>query len=215
MSDSALRQHIIDELAFEPSIDAAHIGVAVERGVVTLTGHVGAYAEKIATERVVQRIKGVRAIAQEIEVRFPEAKKTNDDEIAERALRIIAWDTTIPDETVTVKVQNGWITLGGEVAWHFQRIAAGEAVRKLSGVVGVSNLIAVRPGVDGVDVKLRIEDALKRNAEIEAASVRVSVSGATVTLEGTVGSWHEREVAEQAAWAIPGVGLVDDRLVVD
>ena len=215
MSDIGLRQYVLDELAFEPSVNAAHIGVAVESGVVTLSGHVGSYAEKIATERVVQRLKGVRAIAQEIEVRYPESKKTADDEIAKRALHIISWDTTVPDDRVKIKVQNGWITLSGEVEWHYQRTAAEEAVRKLSGVVGVSNLVGVRPRVDGSDVKIRIEEALRRNAEIEAEGVRVAVSGATVTLEGTVASWRERSVAEQAAWAIPGVGVVEDRLVVD
>jgi len=215
MSDIGLRQYVLDELAFEPSVNAAHIGVAVESGVVTLSGHVGSYAEKIATERVVQRLKGVRAIAQEIEVRYPESKKTADDEIAKRALHIISWDTTVPDDRVKIKVQNGWITLSGEVEWNYQRTAAEEAVRKLSGVVGVSNLVGVRPRVDGSDVKIRIEEALRRNAEIEAEGVRVAVSGATVTLEGTVASWRERSVAEQAAWAIPGVGVVEDRLVVD
>ena len=215
MSDISLRQYILDELEFEPSVNAAHIGVATENGVVTLTGHVGSYAEKIAAERVVQRIKGVRAIAQEIDVRYPDAKKTADDEIAKRALSIISWDTTIPTDDVKVKVQNGWITLSGEVEWNYQRTAAEEAVRKLSGVVGVSNLVGVRPRVDGSDVKIRIEEALRRNAEIEAEGVRVAVSGATVTLEGTVASWRERSVAEQAAWAIPGVGVVEDRLVVD
>jgi len=215
MSDIGLRQYVLDELAFEPSVNAAHIGVAVESGVVTLSGHVGSYAEKIATERVVQRLKGVRAIAQEIEVRYPESKKTADDEIAKRALHIISWDTTVPDDRVKIKVQNGWITLSGEVEWNYQRTAAEEAVRKLSGVVGVSNLVGVRPRVDGSDVKIRIEEALRRDAEIEAEGVRVAVSGATVTLEGTVASWRERSVAEQAAWAIPGVGVVEDRLVVD
>lgn len=215
MSDISLRQYVLDELEFEPSVNAAHIGVAAEKGVVTLSGHVGSYAEKIAAERVVQRIKGVRAIAQEIEVRYPEAKKTADDEIAKRALNIIAWDTTIPEEKLMVKVQNGWITLSGEAEWNYQRTAAEEAVRKLSGVLGVSNLIAVLPRVDAIDIKLRIEDALKRSAEIEAAGVRVNVSGGKVTLEGNVQSWHERSVAEQAAWAIPGVGVVEDRLVVN
>ncbi|MGD0720496.1 MAG: BON domain-containing protein [Roseiarcus sp.] len=215
MSDIGLRQYIMDELEFEPSVNAAHIGVAVEHGVATLSGHVASYAEKIATERVVQRVKGVRAIAQEIEVRYPEAKKTADDEIAKRALQIIGWDTTVPDDGVKIKVQNGWITLSGDVEWHYQRAAAEEAVRKLSGVLGVSNLLAVRPRVNAHDVKSRIEDALRRNAEIEATGVRVNVSGSTVTLEGSVASWHERAVAEQAAWAIPGVGIVEDRLIVD
>lgn len=214
MSDISLRQSIVDELEFEPSVDAAHIGVAVDSGVATLSGHVGSYAEKVMAERVVQRVKGVRGIAQEIEVRYPGAKKTADDEIAKRALNIIGWSVTIPDDKVKIKVQNGWVTLSGEVDWNYQKVDAENAVRKLSGVVSVSNLITVRPRVSTADVKFRIEDALKRSAEIEATGVHVNVSGSKVTLEGKVHSWHERGVAERAAWAIPGVGSVEDRLVV-
>jgi len=214
MSDKALRQDILDGLEFEPSIDAAHIGVAVADGVVTLTGYVGSYAEKTMAEHVVRRVKGVRAIAEEIEVRFPARKKTADDEIAKRALAIIAWDTTVPNEELQVKVQHGWITLSGEVEWHFQRTAAEYAVRKLSGVVGVTNLISVRPQIDAEDVKQRIENALKRSAEIEADTIRIAVTGSKVTLEGKVNAWHEREVAERAAWAAPGVSAVEDRLTV-
>ena len=136
MSDISLRQDILDELEFEPSVNAAHIGVAVEKGVATLTGHVSSYAEKVAAEHAAQRVKGVRGIAEEIEVRYPDAKKTADDEIAKRALSIIGWDTTIPDDRLMVKVQNGWITLSGEVAWNYQRSGAEDAVRKLSGVFG-------------------------------------------------------------------------------
>jgi len=214
MSDKALRQDILDGLEFEPSIDAAHIGVAVADGVVTLTGYVGSYAEKTMAEHVVRRVKGVRAIAEEIEVRFPARKRTADDEIAKRALAIIAWDTTVPNEELQVKVQHGWITLSGEVEWHFQRTAAEYAVRKLSGVVGVTNLISVRPQIDAEDVKQRIENALKRSAEIEADTIRIAVTGSKVTLEGKVNAWHEREVAERAAWAAPGVSAVEDRLTV-
>jgi osmotically-inducible protein OsmY len=195
-----------------PSVDAAHIGVAVENGVVTLTGHVVSYAEKVTAERVVQGVKGVRAIAQEIEVRYPDAKKTADDQIAKRALDIIRWDTTIPGDKVKIKVQNGWITLSGEVEWNYQKTAAEDAVRKLSGLLGVSNLLTVRSRPSALDVKLSIENAFKRNAEIETSDIRVEVLGAKVTLNGKVRSWRERSVAEQAAWAIPGVSAVEDHL---
>ncbi len=214
MSDRSLRQDILEELEFEPSIDAAHIGVAVADGVVTLTGYVGSYAEKTMAEYVVQRVRGVCAIAEEIEVRFPARKKTADDEIAKRAVAIIAWNTTIPDETIHVKVQHGWITLSGEVEWYFQRTGAENAVRQLSGVFGVTNLISVRPQLDVGDIKQRIENALKRSAELEANSIRVAVAGDKVTLEGKVNAWREREVAERAAWAAPGVSAVDDRLTI-
>ena len=214
MDDLSLRDHVLSELEFEPSVNASHIGVAVDDGVVTLAGHVGSYAEKLAAEKIVQRLKGVRAIAQEIEVRFSSDKKTGDDQIAQRALDIIAWDTTIPDDKVKVKVQKGWITLSGEVDWYFQRNAAEAAVRKLSGVTGITNAITIKPRVQAGDIKQRIEKALKRNAELEAENIRVVVSGGRVTLEGQVNAWHERAVAERAAWAAPGVVSVVDHLAL-
>jgi osmotically-inducible protein OsmY len=215
MDDLTLRQSILDELEFEPSIDAANIGVAVDDGIVTLTGHVGSYVEKLTAERVVQGVKGVRAVAQELEVRFPGDRKSADDEIAKRALDLIAWDTTVPKDQVRIKVQGGWITLSGEVEWYFQKQAAEHAVRKLSGVVGVLNELTIRPRVvDESDVKSRIEDALERNAEIEADGIHVGVAGSSVTLEGAVHSWHERAVAQRAAWSIPGVSFVDNRLAI-
>lgn len=214
MNDISLRQFILDELEFEPSLNAAHIGVAVEDGIATLTGHVRSYAEKVTVEHVVQRVKGVRGIAFEIEVRYPNDKKVSDEEIAKRALNSIAWNATVPGDKVKVEVRYGWITLFGEVDWNFQKVAAEETVRKLSGILGVYNEITVRPHADAANVKTRIEDALKRNAEIEASDIHVGVSGSKVVLEGRVQSWHERNVAEAAAWAVPGVIIVDDRLVI-
>lgn len=214
MSDIALRQFILNELEFEPGVDAAHIGVAVEDGVVTLTGYVHSYAERAIAEQAVARVKGVKALAQELQVRYPHNKKTDDDQIAKRALKIIAWDTTVPDDKVKIKVQNGWITLSGEVEWNYQRDAADVAVRKLSGVVGITNLITVRPHADVRDVKHRIEDALKRNAQLDAREIRVIVDGGKVTLEGSVPVWHERAIAEKAAWSAPGVSAVEDRILV-
>jgi osmotically-inducible protein OsmY len=214
MNDVTLRQHIIAALEFEPSLDAVHIGVAVEDGVVTLTGHVRSYAEKLTAELLTQRIRGVRAVAEEIKVRFPEDKKTADDEIARRALSIIAWDTTIPDDTIKLKVQKGWITLSGEVEWHFQRAAAESAIRRLTGVAGVINLLSIRPRLDLSNIRSCIEDALKRDAEIEADGINIKVSGSKVILEGRVHAWRERGVAERAAWATPGVTAVEDHLAV-
>jgi len=214
MNDLNLRQNVLDELEFEPRVHAANIGVAVEKGVVTLTGHVTSYAEKLAAETAALRVKGVRAVAQEIEVRYPSDKKSSDDEIATRALNIIAWDATVPDGEIQVKVQNGWITLSGDVDWNYQKAAAEHAVRKLSGVVGVSNFVAVKPRVAAYNVKERIENALKRNAEVEADQIQVHVSGSKVTLNGKVQTWYERSVAERAAWAEAGVTMVDDRLTI-
>lgn len=214
MNDKQIRLAIIEELDFEPSIDAANIGVAVDGGVATLSGHVKSYAEKIAAEKTVRRVKGVRAIAEELEVHYPFDKKTSDTEIAQRALNIIAWDVTLPD-AVKVKVEKGWIQLSGTVEWQYQRQAAEAAVRKLSGVVGVTNLIELKPRTSVYDVRKAIENALKRNAELEASSIRVMVGNDnTVTLEGKVHAWYERGIAERAAWSAPGVKAVDDRLLV-
>lgn len=214
MNDSVLRQDIIDELEFEPSIDAADIGVAVENGVATLTGHVPTYAQKATVEDVVRRVIGVKGIAQEIEVRPFGANQTADDEIAKRALNMINWDTAVPKNAVQVKVQKGWVTLTGKVEWHYQKIAAGDAVKGLAGVSGVSNNIDLKPRVSVSDVKKRIEDALKRNAEVEAKGIRIDVLDGMVTLEGRVKAWPEREAAERAAWSAPGVKAVVDRITV-
>ncbi|MBV6274449.1 BON domain-containing protein [Alcaligenaceae bacterium CGII-47] len=214
MKDTELRDMVERALEFEPSIDAADIGVAVENGVVTLTGHVASYPQKFTAERVVQGVKNVRGIAQEIEVRTGVGNQPADDEIATRALNSIAWDVTVPDNKIQVKVQKGWVTLSGRVDWNFQRAAAERAVQKLTGVIGVSNQISVAPAVKANDVKRRIDDALKRSAEVEASSISVSVNDTKVILEGKARSWAERRAIENAAWAAPGVARVEDRLVV-
>ncbi len=214
MNDSDLKQLVNDELEFEPAVNASDIGVAAKDGIITLTGFVSSYAEKMAAERAVRRVKGVHAIAQEIEIRYPTDKKINDDEIARRCINIITWDTTIPDNKVTVKVERGWVTLSGEVPWHFQRIAAESAVRKISGVTGITNLIAIKAHVQASDIKKKIEDALKRSAEVEANAIRVVVTDSSVRLEGKVHDWREREIVEKAAWSVPGVMTVDDRMTV-
>ena len=214
MNDRALRQNIVDELDFEPSIDAAQIGVAVERGVVTLTGHVATYAEKVTAEDVVWRVKGVRGIAQEIEVRPLGVNETADDEIARRTLDSLRWNTLIPHNAIQIKVQGGWVTLNGKVDWYYQRAAAEKAVSGLAGVKGFYNNIEVKPQVSATDVKQRIEAALKRTAEVEAKTIRVEVKDGKVTLGGRVNSWRERQAAERAAWSAPGVHAVEDRIAV-
>jgi len=215
MNDMTLRQNIIDELEFEPSLDAANIGVAVENGVVTLTGHVPTYSEKNTIADVVCRVKGVRGIAQEIEVRPLGSHLTADDEIAKRALNVISWNTAIPEEAIQVKVQDGWVVLTGKMEWNYQKTAAMEAVRGLAGVFDVANNIEVRPYVSTYDVKKRIVDALQRSAQVEASGIKVSVEdGGKVMLEGRVNGWSERSVAERAAWSAPGVKIVDNRISV-
>ncbi len=214
MNDSTLRQDIIDELDFEPSIDAADVGVAVEAGVVTLTGHVPTYAQKATVEDVVRHVKGVKGIAEEIEVRPFGTHRTADDEIAKRAVNTINWNTSVPSDSVQVKVQNGWLTLTGKVEWQYQKTAAADAVRGLAGLVSVSNQIEVKPHASAFDVKKRIEDALRRNAEVEAKAIKVNVVDGKVTLDGRVNLWSERSAAERAAWSAPGVSLVVDHITV-
>ncbi|MGZ5928717.1 MAG: BON domain-containing protein [Rhizomicrobium sp.] len=215
MSDKRLQQDVIDELDFEPSVNAAHIGVTASNGVVTLSGHVGSYAEKIAAERAAKRVKGVQAIAQEIEVRYPSDKKTADDEIASRIVSILQWSAVVPRDSVQVKVQDGWVTLTGQVNWQFERAAAEAEIRRLSGVAGVINSITIRPRVEATDVKHRIEEALKRNAEVEAGGVRVSVlGGGKIALDGKVHDWRERDAVKRAAWSAAGVMAVEDRLAI-
>ncbi|MGB8278122.1 MAG: BON domain-containing protein [Methylovirgula sp.] len=215
MDDKLLRKNILAELEWEPSLGAAGIGVAVEDGIVSLTGHVQTYAEKLKAEQVVKRVRGVRAIAEEIEVRPVHSHTHADDEIAKRALNMLNWDVMVPAESLQVKVQQGWLTLSGAVDWQYQRTAAEDDVRKLSGVLGVTNLITIKPRAQSDDIKERIEDALKRNALIEARNITIDVRNGNVTLEGKVHGWHEREVLETAVWAAPGVKSVDDRVIVE
>ena len=215
MSELQLRQDSLDELEFEPRVSAAHIGVAVENQVVTLTGHVSSYEEKLQAVQAVRRVKGVRAIAEEIEVRFLDGKKTSDDEIAKRAVDILGWDTLVPGGSIQITIRDGWVTLTGDVDWYYQKTAAGDSVRKLSGVRGVINNIAIKPRVHAHDVKRKIEDALKRNAEVEAKAIRITVQdGNKVLLEGKVRNWNERYAVESAAWSTSGVNAVEDRLAI-
>lgn len=214
MSDLNLRKTILEELEFQPDVDAAHIGVSVENGVVTLSGHVKNYAQKISAERAVKAIKGVRAVAEEIQVRLDKGAGTADDTIANRALNILSWSSDAPEGDIKIMVQNGWITLEGQVDWQYQKETAERAVRKLSGVVGVNNRLTIRPRVDVTDIQHRIEEALKRNAEVDAKGIRIKVEGGVVKLEGKVHFWRERQIAERAAWSVPGVSKVEDHLLI-
>jgi osmotically-inducible protein OsmY len=214
MTDSSLKQAVLDELEWEPSVNAAHIGVTAKGGVVTLTGNVGSYAEKRAAERATGRVYGVKGIAEELIVRYPLDNKVDDADIAQKALQVLSWDIEVPNDKVKVKVEKGWVTLSGNLDWYFQRTAAEADVRKLQGVIGVINDIVIKPPVQASDVQDKIKAALKRNAQIEADNITVTTDGGKVTLSGKVDTWHERNLAESTAWSAPGVTQVDDRLVV-
>jgi osmotically-inducible protein OsmY len=215
MSELQLRQLVVDELEFEPSVNAAHIGVAAEKGVVTLSGHVNSYVEKLAALTAVRRVRGVYAIADEIEIHYPSDRKTSDDQIARRAVDMLAWDTVVPVGATQVTVPDGWVTLTGSVNWQYQKKAAEDDVRKLSGVHGVINNITIKPHVKADDIKRKIEDALKRHAEVEAKEIRVTIrNDDQVLLEGKVANWDERYAVQNAAWSAPGVKAVEDRLSV-
>ena len=218
MTNSTKLQHDVqEELEWEPSVDASKIGVtAMESGVVTLTGTVATYAEKISAERAAKRVSGVRAVANDIEVRPIGSLKRTDTDIAQAVLRALEWDIAVPHEKIKAKVDNGWVTLDGEVALQFQRAAAENAVRRLSGVRGVSNQIGlqVRPAVQPAEVKGRIEAAFRRSADIDARGIQVDAKNSMIILRGKVRTWAERDEAERAAWAAPGVLAVKDELIV-
>jgi osmotically-inducible protein OsmY len=205
----------LTELDFEPSVNAAHIGVGVHDGVVTLTGFVASYAEKLTAERAARRVFGVKAIAQEIEVRLPSDKKTEDDEIAKRAVDILKWRVGLPADQITIKVEKGVVTLDGEVDWQFQRAQAENALHTLTGVAGVVSLIRVRSRAQVPEIKEKIQNALRRSAELDASHVTVRTEGGKVILGGTVHAWYERDLAEQAAWSAPGVTEVQDKIEIE
>ena len=215
MIDQALKQEVLDELAWQPGFDESHISVTARGGVVTLTGRVRSYAEKCVAERAAGRVMGVRAIVEELEIRYLAAPDHSDEEIAKRALDVVSWDLSIPKDRVKIKIKKGWVTLTGDVDWRFQRQAAEVDMRNLTGVMGVSNAIEIKPKVQVFDVEKKIRAAFRRNAEFEAENIVVTADGSTVTLTGQVGSYHERTLAADTAWSAPGVTQVHDLLTVD
>jgi len=212
--DKQLQKSVSAALEWAPDVSSAHIGVAAKDGVVTLTGHVDRYAEKVAAERVASRIKGVRAIAEEIEVHYLGQATTDDEAIAVKAANILSWDTMLPSGRIAVKVEHGWVSLTGEVDWQYQRVLAEQDMHRLNGVKGISNQIELAKQVQPADVTLKVENALKRDSALEAAGIKVETENHTVTLSGHVRSWHDREVAERAAWSAPGVTYVVDRIAI-
>jgi osmotically-inducible protein OsmY len=210
-TDSELQQDVLAQLKFDPSINAAHIGVEVDGGVVTLAGKVDSYFEKVNAERAAQRVSGVSALAIEIDVAIPGPYQRTDADIARNAASVLQWMTNLPKDSVKVMVDNGIVTLSGELSWQHQRLAAADAVRFLGGVVGVNNSIAIKPAVSTGAVKTEIEAALKRQANVDAGRISVKVSGSEVTLSGTVHSWAERNLVAHSAWGTPGVRNVVDQ----
>lgn len=212
--DRVLQRKVMAELEWEPACESADIGVAVVDGVVTLNGYVQSYAEKLAAERAVRRVAGVDAIAEELKVRYPSDAKTADHEIAKRIVDMFAWNSLIPQDKIQVKVEHGWVTLTGEVKWHYQSAEAKRVAAQISGVTGMTNSIKIENHVSAGDVRKRIEDAFERQADLDARSVTIAVDGNKVTLGGHVNAWFERKAAERAAWAAPGVTQVIDRIAI-
>jgi osmotically-inducible protein OsmY len=213
-NDSRLQKSVLAELGWEPSIDVAHIGVAVNAGVVTLTGHVQNYAQKHAAGLAALRVRNVKAVADEIEVRLSVDTERGDDDIAEAAIDRLAWDVSIPADAVKVTVESGWLTLSGEVDWHFEKIAAEEDVRRLFGVVGVSNLVTIKSTVDVSNIRSDIMHALHRSWFFDRETVAVTADDGKVRLSGAVQTPHDRQLAAATAWAAPGVTDVENDIAV-
>jgi osmotically-inducible protein OsmY len=211
-SDESVRESVLAEFSWDPKITSNDIIISVKEGVVTLAGFVHSYWEKDAAEKAAKRVYGVKAIANDIEVRLPSTR--TDPEIAREAVQELANHVSIPGGKIKVTVKNGWVTLEGVVEWQYQKSLAQSAVKTLKGVIGVTNSIVVEPKVSPMDIKTKIEEALKRSAELDARSTNVEVDGSTVKLYGTVRSWSEKQEAERAAWSAPGVAKMENYISI-
>lgn len=213
-TDYELQQDVINELKWEPSINSAHIGVEAKDGVVTLSGHVDSFTEKWNAERAAKRVAGVKVLAIEIEVKLAGSKQLDDTEIAKAIRHALDWSSYRFPETLHAEVDDGFVTLTGEVEWQYLKEAAGNSVRFLKGVTGVNNLVTIKPKVSLQTIKSDIEAALKRRAQLDAQKIKVEIKNDEVTLSGSVHSWDERNSATSAAWAVPGVRKVTDKMSV-
>lgn len=213
-TDKQLQRDVNNELQWEPSVHAAMIGVEVKDGVVTLAGQVDSYTEKWRAERAAQRVAGVQAMSTELKVKLPGDRQRTDADIAGAVSHVLAWTSLLAPDTIQVMVERGWVTLGGEVDWQYQREAVLDSVRTLMGVTGLSDLITVKPAVTVMAVQADIEAALQRRSIADANQIKVAVHGSDVTLSGTVQSWEERSTATNSAWGMPGVRNVIDKLTL-
>jgi len=213
-SDEEIERDVREELKWEPDLDAKDIAISVKDGVVTLAGFTKSYTDRLEAEIAAKRVAGVRAVVNDIEVRLPAIDQRPDPDIARDAVAALKQELPISHDKIKVVVRDGWITLEGAVDWQYQKSAAENAVRKVRGVKGVTNVITVKPKVEPSDIKRKIQEAFKRNAEVDANRIQVETNGSEVILKGTVRSWIEREEAERVAWSAPGITHVEDRIVV-
>jgi osmotically-inducible protein OsmY len=213
-TDMELQKDVAAELEWEPRLREEEIGITVRDGVVTLTGNVPDYVQRRIAAKAAERVFGVRAVAQELTVKVPDAFRRSDTEIAHQVVNALAWDIEAPDQMIKAKVDDGWVTVEGEVEWQYQRNAAERAVRYLTGVKGVMNLVTLKAHALPKDVATHIKAALHRSAESDSKRIEVTAADGKVTLTGTVRSWPERADVERAAWSASGVTMVDDRLAV-
>jgi osmotically-inducible protein OsmY len=213
-TDSQLQLDVLDELKWEPSVDHEKIGVAVDKGVVSLSGTVPSFAEKLLVESTVRRVKGVRAIAEDLVVRYDYMPKTSDSEIAKRVADVLEWDSLIPREKIKVTVEDGVVKLSGTIDWNYQKDIAFKDASKITGVLRIDNRIQVAPAVSTGDVRKNIEQAFERQADLEAEKIKVRAEGHRIILDGRVSSLNKRGIAERAAWAAPGVTQIEDNLII-